>query len=128
MDISDAMSFTSADSSRSALPDAAHRGKPWKGIASPAKILSARKFAQLAALRERTLDCSDDSDLEKQESESEAAEEAADHGHEHDTRHIADRRQAVAAARARKSEALGKLRSKFQEIMNVLYILYRGTL
>ena len=53
---------------------------------------------------------------------SEAAEEAADHGHEHDTRHIADRRQAVAAARARKSEALGKLRSKFQEIMNVLEV------
>ena len=55
-----------------------------------------------------------------EESESEAEEEPADH--EHNTRHIANRRQAVAAARARKSEALGKLRSKFQEIMNVLEV------
>ena len=71
MDVTDTMSLTSADSSSSALPDTAYCGKPLSKQASPARILTARKFARLAALRERAKDCSDESELEKQKSESE---------------------------------------------------------
>jgi hypothetical protein len=45
-----------------------------------------------------------------------------DDNHDHATRHAARARQASQAARARKSEALGKWRSHFQEICNMVEV------
>ncbi len=45
-----------------------------------------------------------------------------DDSHDHATRHAARSRQAFQAARARKSEALGKWRANFQEICNLVEV------
>jgi hypothetical protein len=42
--------------------------------------------------------------------------------HSHGTRQAAEKRQAFAAARARKSEGLAKLKAHFQEIINVIEV------
>jgi hypothetical protein len=86
----------------------------WKGVYST--VLSADLIT--AACERRGIDGSDSSGSES----SNASEPKGDGDHSHRTRQANEKRQAIAAARARKSEGLAQLRAHFQEILNVIEV------